>query len=78
MGNISPRRVLGRKRYVGSKVRYGSFNLIVEDCAGKFVAHVERTLTKERVGQPVTAPEFDQAVMFAKLEALRLSELQMA
>ena len=60
------------------KVRYGSFNLIVAVRDGGYVAHVERALTRERLGEPVTAPEYDQVVMIAKLEALRVSELQSA
>ena len=57
------------------KVRYGCFNLVIEIRGGEFVAHVERALSRDRVGEVVKAPSFDEAVMSAKLEALRLSEL---
>ena len=60
------------------KVRYSSFNLMIKSDAGEYIAYLERAITRERVGQMIKAQTFDQVVMTAKLEALRVSDLQLA
>ena len=54
-----------------SKVRYGRCNLMVVREGSRYVAHVERAISGERVGVVVAGQSFEEAVMNAKLEALR-------